>query len=105
MQERKAEASPPKPRPAESSRWLITTGAMPDRDKPCYFRRLCQYFCFCALVHSAAAVSRPLARSREPFFISFRRFPFETFRVIHGILWGWQQLIALSSPLCIVRLC
>ena len=38
-------------------------------------------------------------------FISSQRFPFETFRVYHGILWGWQQLMALSSPLCIIRLC
>ena len=38
-------------------------------------------------------------------FISSQRFPFETFRVNHGILWGWQQLMALSSPLCIIRLC
>ena len=39
-------------------------------------------------------------------FISSQRFPFETFRVSHGILWGWQQqLMALSSPLCIIRLC
>ena len=38
-------------------------------------------------------------------FISSQRFPFETFRVNHGIRWGWQQLMALSSPLCIIRLC
>ena len=38
-------------------------------------------------------------------FISSQRFPFEAFRVNHGILWGLQQLMALSSPLCIIRLC
>ena len=38
-------------------------------------------------------------------FISSQRFPFETFRVNRGILWGWLKLMALSSPLCIIRLC
>ena len=38
-------------------------------------------------------------------FISSQRFPFEAFRVNRGSLWGWQQLMALSSPLYIIRLC
>jgi hypothetical protein len=48
--------------PAAVSRWLDTTGAMPGRIEPCYFRRLCQYRCLCVLVFVAQSegYNRPL---------------------------------------------
>ena len=39
--------------PAAGSRWPVTTGAMPGRDVPCYFRRLRQYPRFCDFVFVA----------------------------------------------------
>ena len=89
----------------------LSTGALIQRTvvKLSFFLFQCLFVFFCGGLGVGEEPTRgELVRSthRVPSpFISSQRFPFETFRVNHGILWGWQQLMAISSPLCIIRLC
>ena len=56
--------------PAAGSRWPVTTGAMPGRDVPCYFRRCRQYPRFCDFVSDSprGTVACPL---RPPHSVSY----------------------------------
>ena len=51
-----------------------------------------------------SAHSQPKVKASRPFYDEKRvTISFRNVSVSHGILWGWQRLMALSAPLCIIR--
>ena len=65
---------------------------------------------FCLFRSGLGVCEKPRCGSPEhtPSTVAFHLLPTISPRnlsVSHGILWGWRQLMALSSPLCVLRLC
>ena len=79
--------------------------SVPFSSSPSSSSSVCLFFCGGLGVGEKPTRGELVRSTHRVAFYLLPAISFRDLSVSHCILWGWQQLMALSSPLCIIRLC